>query len=107
MTLAEKVRARNSKQGKENFKNGMAFEFKVLAKEKKLAMVAIRSAGSHSLADIMSIRKNEVRLISIRKNGFWSEQEINDLLDLQEKSPANNQVYLAYYEDNKYKIHKI
>ena len=96
MTFKEKVKQRNSEQGRKNFVAGMAFEFVVLRKERKKALVAIRSAGSHSLIDIMAVRANETRLISCKKNGTWLNEELIELNELQDKVQDGHNVYLAY-----------
>jgi len=107
MTTQERTVERNRKQGRENFVKGMAFEFKVLAKEKKKSLFAIRSAGSHSLVDIVSTRKNETRLLSIRKNGTWITKEIEALVQLQEDVQEGHTVYLVYQEGSKIKYDSI
>ena len=105
----KKVHERNKAQGRKNFMAGMAFEFVVLAKEKKKALFAIRSAGSHSLIDIMAVRSNETRLISVKKNGTWLQKEIDDLVDLKDKIAEGHNVYLVYLdkESKKYTIEKL
>ena len=107
MTLKEKIHQRNQKQGATNFKNGMNYEFEILARERKKALFAIRSAGSHSIIDIVAVRDNETRLLSIRKNGTWITKEIEDLLDLQEKAPENHNVYLVYKEGKNTKYEQV
>ena len=101
-----KVKERNRKQGRENFVKGMDFEFTILKREKKKALMgaAIRSAGSHSLIDIMAIRSNETRLISCRKNGTWLNREAKDLADFQASVKEGHNVYLAYKDNGKIKM---
>jgi len=96
VTFKEKVKKRNKEQGRKNFVAGMAFEFVVLKKERKKALFAIRSAGSHTLIDITAVRADETRLISVRKNGTWLTKELNDLMDLKDKVQKGHHIYLAY-----------
>lgn len=102
----KKVKERNKAQGKKNFVAGMAFEFVVLKKERKKAIWANRSAGSHTLIDIAAIRvkgvkgcqESETRLISCKKNGTWLDEELNELIDLEKVLPEGQRIYLAYYD---------
>lgn len=103
----KKVNQRNKAQGKKNFIAGMAYEFVVLKKERKKALFAIRSAGSHTLIDIVAVRSNETRLISIRKNGTWLEKELEELITLQNSLPDNHNVYLAYNDKTMAKKYQI
>lgn len=106
----KKVNERNKAQGKKNFVAGMAYEFVVLKKERKKALFAIRSAGSHTLVDIVAVRRDETRLISVKKNGTWLESELEELIKLQNNLPDNHFVYLAYNDKDlskKYRIEKL
>ena len=95
-TFDRKVHERNKAQGRKNFVAGMAYEFVVLKREKKKALFAIRSAGSHSLIDIVAVRTDETRLISVKKNGTWLNKELDDLRKLKENITGNHIIYVAY-----------
>ena len=92
----KKVKARNKEQGRKNFVSGMAYEFVVLKKERKKALFAIRSAGSHTLIDIIAVRSNETRLLSVKKNGTWLHKELDELLELKENIKKGHNIYLVY-----------
>ena len=108
-TFDKKVHERNKKQGRANFVAGMAYEFLVLGKERKKALFAIRSAGSHTLIDIIAVRSDETRLISVRKNGTWLNKELEELVDLQDSLREGHNVYLVYQDkvNKKYRVERI
>ena len=99
-SFKQKVHERNKKQGRANFVSGMAYEFLILKRERKKAIFAIRSAGSHTLIDIIAERADETRLISVRKNGTWLTKELEELVALKEGliHRKNHNVYLAYQD---------
>jgi Holliday junction resolvase len=94
----EVIRNLNAEKGGKNYQNGMEFEFRVLRKEKRNSLNVIRSAGSHSLIDIVSWKKNgQLWLISCKKNGIWTSAELNALQEFKKHIPSNNIIKLAYY----------
>ena len=102
MSDRELVRMRNAVRGKENRSNGEAFEFRVLRKEKRNSLNVIRSAGSHSLVDIVSWKSNgEIWLISCRKGGVWTNRELSELRTFRSKLDKCNVVKLAQYVSKK------
>lgn len=100
------VREMNSDKGFENQLAGTRFEFKILAKEKRNSIMAVRSAGSHSPADIISFKKNgEIWLISCKANGYFHPKELAVLEVLKYTMPDNVRIKLAYYTSKKkYKV---
>lgn len=102
MTWEERIRLRNSENGRRNRLNGEAFEFKVLAKEKRSSLFAVRSAGSHSLVDIVSRKKTgQIWYISCKRNGYFTSSEVNALKQLKESLSANEHIKLVYYVSSK------
>lgn len=96
--LTDFRRRRNAEQGLLNRKNGEAFEFKILREQKRSSLLAIRSAGSHSLIDIVSIKKNQQTwLISCKRNGYHTRQEREALQKLKTEMPKNHVIKLVYY----------
>lgn len=97
-SILEFRRKRNAKQGLLNRKNGEAFEFKILREQKRTSLLAIRSAGSHSLIDLVAIKKNQQTwLISCKRNGYHTWQEREALAKLKESMPKNHVIKLVYY----------
>lgn len=98
LSLREFLRKKNSLQGSLNRKNGEAFEFKILREQKRNSLIAIRSAGSHSLIDIVAIKKNQQTwLISCKSNGYHTKQEREALAKLKQEMPKNHVIKLVYY----------
>ena len=85
-----------------NRTNGFRFEFKLLRKEKRNSVLSIRSAGSHSLIDLISIKKNgEVWLYNLKVNGYWSPDLMNRLHKLKSMIPRCCKIKLARYKNGK------
>lgn len=102
MTLQAKAKLQRQKQGLENYVVGTNFEFKVLSKEKRNSVFAIRSAGSHSPVDVLSRKKNgEYWLISCKANALWTDRELNELMKLKSQLRGGEVIKLAYYVNGK------
>ena len=88
-----------------NRDNGTRFEFKLLRKEKRNGLLAIRSAGSHSLVDVLSIKKNgEIHLINAKSHGYHDPDELNKLKELKKLIDGKNfklVIKLACYSSKK------
>lgn len=88
--------------GEQNRKRGEAFEFRVLSREKRNSLFAVRSAGSHSLVDIISRKKNgKLWYISCKSNGYHTPAERSELRKLKDKLTAQEILKLAYYTSSK------
>ena len=98
------VRKLNADRGRENRKNGEAFEFRVLRKYKRRSDVlwAIRSAGSHSLVDIVVQFKNKRQYwITCKKNGYTEPKEERAVEILKLNVPSNVKLLMYYYKSPK------
>jgi hypothetical protein len=85
-----------------NRENGTRFEFKLLRKEKRNGLLAMRSAGSHSLVDVLSIKKNgEIHLINAKSHGYHDPDELKKLRELKKLLPSNCIIKLACYSSKK------
>jgi len=100
MTAEEKIDAlifkQNSGRGTNNQSTGMYFERKNHNKEKQLAVLAMLSAGSRGLIDIVSIRKTHVLLITCKANGYIEPRERRSLEKLRAKLPAFCRLQMRY-----------
>ena len=68
-----------------NRKVGARFEFKLLKKAKRNSLIAVRSAGSHSLIDLFIIKnKGEIHLINAKSHGYHDPGELKKLRELKE-----------------------
>ena len=85
-----------SDTGFNNHANGYAFELKNANIEKRLAILAITSAGSRSPIDIVSFRKQYVLLISCKANGYHTPQERRALMKLKNNLPSYCKIQLRY-----------
>jgi len=96
MTTYEK----NAERGYLNKRNGDAFEFKVMRGQKKPrnTLFSIRSAGSHGVIDIVTMKKDRVICIACKNNGYISPKERNDIAKFIDASPDFVQVELHYYK---------
>jgi hypothetical protein len=95
MTMLQKIYRMNSNRGFENKLNGNLFEMKVLAKEKKTALFAVRTAGSKSPFDVIAFRKDCIRLISCKINNYHTQEELKKLDKVMSKLPKNCICYIA------------
>jgi len=101
-----KVRKENhTKVAMSNRENGDRFEFKLLRKEKRNGLLAMRSAGSHSLVDVLSIKKNgEIHLINAKSHGYHDPTELKKLNELNDLIKGKNfklVIKLACYSSKK------
>lgn len=103
----ELIRGLNAKQGRENRANGIKFEFKVLADLKKQSTLALRSAGSHTLVDLMAIRDSKIWLISAKQNGYLTPQERKEIESIKTELPVDSMLMLAHEVGKKIKYKKL
>ena len=86
--------------------DGTRLEFKLLKKEKRNSLIAIRSAGSHSLIDLFSIKKNgTIVLMTVKRDGNWSPREMKKLRELKKQLPSNCVIKKVFYRNKKH--HKV
>ncbi len=101
MTKArKKVYELNSARGSRNFKNGNAFETRLVRKFKSRSDVvfAFKSEGSRGKADIIVQFKNKKQfIISCKLNGYYTPEELKDLHKVQQEISEYQIVKLAYY----------
>lgn len=78
-----------------NYAKGRRLEYKILKQERDAGKIALRSAGSHSPIDIVSVDAKErvIRLIQC-KAGEFSELERQKLLD--EYSQLNGSFFVKF-----------
>lgn len=93
------------KRGKENQKKGETFEIKIHNKIKRSgALISARSSGSKGFADIISINKNGILLLTLCKtNGYLEPKErkqINEMLEILPKL-LKPKLELRYYKSKK------
>lgn len=66
-----------------HYTRGAAFERKVKKYYEELGWFSVRAAGSHGVADIVSVTKllgkTLVNFVSCRSNGKWTKQELQEL----------------------------
>ena len=92
-------REKNALKGSQNRKNGEAFEFRVLRKMKaSKPLYAIRSAGSHSVVDIVVQYKNYTRCIVCKNNGYICPAEQRELAKFISEVPEYIQVEFWFYK---------
>lgn len=99
-----KIRKLNAQRGKENRRNGEEFEYRVLRKFKKRSDVlfAIRSAGSHSIVDIIVHYLNGKQLwINCKRNGYLEPRERGQLERLIAIKPVYAEIRMYYYKSPK------
>ncbi len=98
MTQAQFLTSRKeyrAKKGRENRARGEAFEFEVLAEYRGKSDFAIRSAGSHSLIDIVARQAGKLIYINCKKNGYREQGELKELSKLKAKLVKNELIVLA------------
>ena len=61
---------------------GANFERRAKAKLEKENWIVLRSAGSHSVVDLVCFRGGEVRLVQCKIDGYLSPNEREQLLEL-------------------------
>ncbi len=96
-TEVARQRRLNAERGYSNRLKGEKFEYFILDKLRKNSHFTIRSAGSHSLADVISVRKNgHTWLVSCKRNGYHTPKELKELKKLQKALPDYYKVIVAY-----------
>lgn len=101
------IRKKNSRRGAENRAQGEAFEFRILRKFKVRSDVlwAIRSAGSHSIIDLVIQYKNGKQLwVTAKSNHYIEPSERRELERAVECKPGNVEIREYYYSSPK-KMH--
>lgn len=89
--------------GRKNLRNGMSFEYKCLASEKRDCgnLTVLHADGSRGLFDIICITKRgQTRCITCKANGYLTPTERNALHAFISKAPAYVQVELHKKESN-------
>lgn len=69
-----------------NYKRGYETERKIVNELKKKGYLAVRTAGSHSLFDVIAINDKEVLLIQAKrtkKKYNWADENIYKFVELQ------------------------
>ena len=102
-----KRKIRNARIGEANRVSGISFEFEILASLKKEKGVAIRSAGSHSIVDLVQIKKDKILLINCKSNGVWTGKELKDLEKLKQQVPSNCIVMKARKSGKGFKMEQV
>lgn len=80
-----------------NYRRGADFERRVCKYFDKQGYFTVRSAGSHSIIDLVAIKAGEVKLIQCKIDGILSPAEKEQLQELSRESQC--QVLLIYRED--------
>ena len=83
------------KNGWLNRRSGEIFEFEVLKYYRGISDFAIRSAGSHSIIDIVARRAGKLIYINCKKNGYREQHELRKLGKLRDKLVKNEVIILA------------
>jgi len=87
---------------KKNVSRGARFEGKIRSKlDNSNCTVAIRSAGSRSLWDVVCITPDKVRLVQAKTSGYLTPKERKDMLADLKKMPDNIQAEVEYYKSPK------
>lgn len=89
-----------ARKGRENRASGEAFEFEVLKDCKrryvrKKSDFAIRSAGSHSIIDILVRYAGKIVHINCKRNGYREQHELETLRALKATLAKNEIIILA------------
>ena len=71
-----------------NYKRGADFERRVLADMSARGYVSVRSAGSHTVADVYCFRYGEIVLIQCKRDGRLGPEEWNALYDHCQRAGA-------------------
>jgi len=82
-----------------NYSRGADFERRVQRYFEKLGYLVIRSAGSHTLVDLVALRAGEVKLIQCKLDGVLSVAERQQLGELARETGC--QVYLISRQGKK------
>ena len=88
-----------------NYIRGMFFELRVLKYYKRQGFFAVRSSGSFGPADVVAIKKGDIRLIQCKLNGRIPSNEVKALKAACKRAGAEG--YLAHREGRKLIIKKL
>ena len=94
----------NRQRGKANRKSGEDFEFRILRKFKKRSDVdfAIRSAGSHTLADILvRYKTGKYLIITCKRNAYMTPVEVQEIREFNERKQAHESLRMYYFKSAK------
>jgi hypothetical protein len=98
------IQEKNSRRGADNRARGEAFEFRVMRKFKCRSdvMWVVRSAGSHSIIDIIVQMKNKKQVwITCKTNSYTEPGERRKIREAVECKPDNVEVREYYYSSPK------
>ncbi len=95
-----------------NRKNGDAFEFRIMRKEKKKkGNEVVRSSGSHGIFDLWILKGTTLRLIQCKRNGYIKPKERKEIAKFMETMESFVQVevhiQLTARKMKKYIIRKV
>lgn len=83
------------------YSRGRAFEYKVVKylKDSGNYDLVVRSAGSHSAADIIAVDpwRDRVLLVSCKKAAYWPKEELEALKRLRSNHVLVSKAYLNKY----------
>lgn len=81
-----------------NYKRGANFERKIvkLFSKREDCIIATRSAGSHTLIDVLVFLLDKTLLIQAKKNGYVSKEELYRLKEIQNYLPPKCLILIAY-----------
>lgn len=71
-----------------NYRRGADFERRVQARLEAAGYVTVRSAGSHSPADVVALRRGSVAAVQCKRNGRLDPDEWNEFYDWCAKGGA-------------------
>ena len=71
-----------------NYRRGADFERRVMAHLGRTGYATLRSAGSHSPADVVAVRRGEVLFVQCKRNGRLDPDEWNDFWEFCGKAGA-------------------
>lgn len=91
----DSLREYRANLGRKNRARGEAFEFEVLREYKDKSDFAIRSAGSHSIIDIVARQAGKLIYINCKINGYREQHELKALARLKAKLVKNEIIILA------------
>ena len=81
-----------------NVSRGGRFEQKIRSRlDNSNSIVTVRSSGSRSLWDVVSITPDKVRLIQAKSSGYLTPKEREDMLSDIKRMPDNVQAEFEYY----------
>lgn len=113
MTAQEKVRRMNADKGRENRKNGEAFEIRCLMKVKRMSgcLNACRASGSRGLFDITAMYSTHVKCIIVKKNGYVEPAEKKKIARFfrqvrASETPVNYKIEIWWKDEVKRRICK-